>query len=148
MNRDLFLFKTGVKVRTFEIDSQGIVHNLIYFKYFEIGRMEYRRNLGYTVMRDGTFNDGMKVVVVHNSIDYKSFGFLDDDLDVYTRISWIKNSSFCFEQFIENPKTGDLICEGRGILVNINPSTNLPEKLEDKFLAEIKNFERKLEVLR
>jgi len=117
-----------------------------YFKYFEKGRVEYRRNLGYGMLPSGIFNDGLKVVVVHNEIDYFAFAYLDELLNVYTRISWIKNSSFCFEQTIENCENKKLICSGKGILVNIN-SNNIPEKLGENFIAGIRNFEKNLTIL-
>ncbi len=134
---------TQVRVRTFEVDSQGIVHNINFLKYFEIGRVEYRSHLGYNILPSGIFNDGLKVVVVRNEIDYKSFAYLDELLNVYTRISWIKNSSFCFEQIIKNDITKLIICEGKGILVNLN-SENNPSKLTSKFVHEIKTFENNL----
>ena len=134
---------TQVRVRTFEVDAQGIVHNINFLKYFEVGRIEYRRNLGYNILPDGIFNDGLKVVVVHNEIDYKSFAYLDELLDIYTKISWIKNSSFCFEQVILSSLNRNLICSGKGVLVNIN-SAGKPEKLGDKFVKEIKDFEKNL----
>lgn len=146
MNLSDYRHITQVRVRTFEVDSQGIVHNINYLKYFEIGRVEYRRNLGYTILRSGIFNDGLKVVVVHNDIDYKSFAYLDDLLSVYTKISWIKNSSFCFEQIVVNDESKNIICNGKGILVNLN-SANEPEKLPEKFINEIKSFEKSLIIL-
>lgn len=146
MNLSDYRHITQVRVRTFEVDSQGIVHNINYLKYFEIGRVEYRRNLGYSILRSGIFNDGLKVVVVHNDIDYKSFAYLDDLLSVHTKISWIKNSSFCFEQIVVNDESKNIICNGKGILVNLN-SANEPEKLPEKFINEIKSFEKSLIIL-
>ncbi len=147
MNVTEFKHVTQIRVRSFEVDSQGIVHNIVYLKYFEIGRVEYRRELGYTLLPTGIFNDGLKVVVVHNEIDYNDFSFLDDLLDIYTKISWIKKSSFCFEHIIQNNKTKKQICRGNGILVNIN-SSNLPEIISNKFINEIKSFENKLELIK
>lgn len=129
-----------VRVRTFDVDSQGIVHNINYLKYFEIGRVEYRRNMGYSILPDGIFNDGLKVVVVRNEINYKSYSFLDDILNVYTKISWVNNSSFCFEHTVINENTGKIAADGLGILVNLNKD-NLPETLNSKFLSEIETFE-------
>ncbi len=146
MNLSDFNHVTQVRVRTFEVDSQGIVHNINYLKYFEIGRVEYRRNFGYNILPTGIFNDGLKVVVVRNEIDYRSPAFTDDLLNIYTRISWIKNSSFCFEQVILNSDSGKIICDGKGILVNIN-SNNQPENLHHKFKEEIKLFEQQLIIL-
>ncbi len=143
-----FKHKIQIRVRTFEIDSQGIVHNSNYLKYLEIGRVEYKRNLGYNILKNGIFDDGLKVVVVHNSMDYKGFAFIDDVLNIYTRISWIKNSSFCFEQIIEKDSDKSIILEGKGILVNLNPETNLPETIQEKYINEIEEFEnKKLKIL-
>ena len=151
-----FNHKIQLIVRSYDIDSQGIVHNSVYLKYLETGRVqnrffssglaEYRKSFGYKLLKTGMFNDGLKVVVVNNSIDYKSFAFIDELLTIYTKISWVKTSSFCFEQLIINDKSKEIICEGRGVLVNLNPDTNLPEQLSQKFINEIKGFEKNLEI--
>lgn len=143
MNISEFNHNFQIRVRTFEVDAQGIVHNINYLKYFEIGRIEYCRNLGYRILPNGIFNDNLKVVVVRNEIDYKTFAHLDELLNVYTRISWIKYSSFCFEQIIEDESNKKIICEGRGVLVNLN-SNNQSEKLNNKFINETKLFEKKI----
>jgi len=134
-------------VRTFDVDSQGIVHNMNYFKYYEVGRVEYRRNFGYKINKTGVFDDGLKVVVVRNEVDYISFAYLDDILNVHTRISWIKNSSFCFEQIITNQNNETVISRANGILVNLD-SFNRPETLKEKFVNEIKSFENNLKILK
>ncbi|HMQ67864.1 MAG TPA: acyl-CoA thioesterase [Ignavibacteria bacterium] len=138
--------KVSVRVRTFEVDSQGIVHNINYLKYLEIGRVEYRRNMGYKILPNGIFNDGLKVVVVRNEIDYLSYSYLDDLLDIYTKISWIKNSSFCFEQIVQRNSDMTAICTASGILVNIN-SQNNSEKLPLNFINQIKDFEKNLRLI-
>ncbi|MBK9333730.1 MAG: acyl-CoA thioesterase [Ignavibacteria bacterium] len=130
-------------MRTFDVDSQGIVHNMNYFKYYEVGRVEYRRNFGYKINKTGVFDDGLKVVVVRNEVDYISYAYLDDILNVHTRISWIKNSSFCFEQLITNQNNGTIISKANGILVNLD-NFNRPETLKEKFVNEIKSFENNL----
>lgn len=129
------------------MDSQGIVHNMNYFKYYEVGRVEYRRNFGYKINKTGVFDDGLKVVVVRNEVDYISFAYLDDILNVHTRISWIKNSSFCFEQIITNQNNETVISRANGILVNLD-SFNRPETLKEKFVNEIKSFENNLKILK
>ncbi|MFZ1320130.1 MAG: thioesterase family protein [Ignavibacteria bacterium] len=138
---------TKIRVRTYDVDSQGIVHNMNYLKYYEAGRVEYRRNFGYKINRTGIFDDGLKVVVVRNEVDYISFAFLDDLLDIYTRISWVKNSSFCFEQLITKENDSQIISKAKGILVNLNEN-NLPETLSLKFLNEIKSFEKNLNIIK
>lgn len=143
LDRSKFKHKIQIRVRTFEVDAQGIVNNIYYLKYIEIGRVEYRRNLGYNILKNGIFNDGLKVVVVHNEIDYRSFAYLDALLNVYTKISWIKNSSFCFEHLITENGTNRIVCTASGILVNIGKN-NKAKNIDKKFVNEINNFEKKL----
>lgn len=136
------------RVRTYEVDSQGIVHNSNYLRYLENGRIEYRRSFGVTLNSRGVFSDGIKVMVVHNSIDYFFPAFLDDELKIFTRIAWIKNSSFCFESMILKVNDDKPICNGKGILVHIDEKNN-PVKIPDKFLEEIIQFEgSNLQILR
>lgn len=98
--------------------------------------------MGYKLLPNGIFNDGLKVVVVRNEIDYILPAYLDDLINVYTRISWIKNSSFCFESILENDLNKKVICKSKGILVNLGNSNN-PKTISQKFRKEIRNFESK-----
>jgi acyl-CoA thioester hydrolase len=66
---------------------------------------------------------------------------VDDLLDIYTRISYIKNSSFCFEHLIFKSETYALLVTQKSVQVNLNPSTNLPERLPDHLRNIIVDFE-------
>lgn len=135
MEPDLHKFKhkCHVRVRNFEVDSQGIVHNAKYLEYCEIGRVEYVRQLGYTLLPGGSFGNNIKVRVKRNETTYYNPAKLDDLIDVYTRVAYIKNSSFCFEHILINSDTSQLICFQKSIHVNINPDTDLPERLPDEY---------------
>jgi acyl-CoA thioester hydrolase len=147
MNKKDYPNKIQIRVRTFEVDSLGIVHNSYYLNYFEIGRVEYRREAGYKILPGGVFSDGLIVVVVRNEINYRSPAHFDDILNLYTRIEWIKNSSFCFEQFIENQETGKSICDGKGVLVNIDSNGN-SFPLNEKFKSELINFDKNIKLIK
>lgn len=147
---DILKFKHVIehRVRTYEVDSQGIVHNSNYLRYFENGRIEYRRLFGVTISKRGVFSDGLKVMVVHNSIDYLYPAILDNELKIYTRIAWIKNSSFCFENLITKYNDGKVLCMGKGVLVNIDEDDK-PNTIPDFFVDQIKEYEGKdLEIQR
>lgn len=133
--------KFQLRVRNFQVDSQGIVHNAIYLEYCEIGRVEYVRNLGVQLLPTGIFDDGVKINVKRNEINYESPAMVDDMLDIYTRISYIKNSSFCFEHLIFKSETGDLLVTQKSVQVNLNADTNLPERLPDHLRKIIMDFE-------
>jgi acyl-CoA thioester hydrolase len=133
--------KYQLRVRNFEVDSQGIVHNAIYLEYCEIGRVEYVRNLGIQLLPTGVFDSGVKINVKRNEINYEAPAMLDDLVDVYTRISYIKNSSFCFEHLVTQSQTGKLLVTQKSVQVNLNNQTGKPERLPDHLRKIITDFE-------
>lgn len=143
MDFDLSLYKHKfqIRVRNYHVDSQGIVHNAIYLEYCETGRVEYIRGLGFHLLPGGMFDNGVKVMVRRNEINYFSPARIDDLIDVYTRVSYIKNSSFCFEHLLVNSVNGILCCDQKSVQVNLNPQTNMPERLADKYRKLFIDFE-------
>lgn len=141
VNTSKFKHKYQVRVRNFEVDAQGIVHNAIYLEYCEIGRVEYVRTLGLKLSPLGIINDGFRVNVRRNEIDYEAPARLDDLIDVYTRISYIKNSSFCFEHLLVNSETGQLLSIQKSIQVHLNFETNRPERLPDRVRSLVIEYE-------
>ena len=148
-NLSKYKHKFTVRVRNFQVDSQGIVHNAIYLEYSEIGRMEYARELGFHPLPDGVLENGVKVVVKRNEVTYHNPARLDDLIDIYTRVSYLKNSSFCFEHILMNPEKNLLLVDQKSVHVNLNPDTNIPERIPDNFRKAIFNFEGKeLEIIK
>jgi len=135
--------KIQLRVRNFEVDSQGVVHNAIYLEYCETGRVEYARNLGLTLLPGGDFENALKVMVRRNEITYHHPARIDDLIDVYTRVSYVKNSSFCFEHLIFNNKTGELLCDQRSVQVYLNSDGTGPERLPERYRKLFSDFEGK-----
>lgn len=134
--------RTRIRVRHFEIDSQGIVHNAVYLQYFETGRFEYLRKVGY----DRNFASvvrGTKVVLVRNDVHYRSPARFDDVLDIYTRISIIGRTSFIFEGVIKNSKTKKLIAENTAVHVWLHPNNSRPVPVPRNFVKKIEQFEKR-----
>ncbi len=71
MEQPHFKVKTQVRVRNYEVDWQGVVHNTTYLLYFEVGRMEYFRKLGLRINAE-TIQKENRVVLVRNEINYRS----------------------------------------------------------------------------
>ncbi|MGC8897596.1 MAG: acyl-CoA thioesterase [Bacteroidota bacterium] len=129
-----------VKVRSFEVDAQGIVHNAVYLHYFEIGRMEYFRALGYP-LDAASINTWAKVVIARQEIDYLSPAKYDDDLIVHTRLAWIKKSSFGFEGYVERALDGKPIARNLTIMVWLDAKTDQPKPVPEIFRTLISSFE-------
>ncbi len=139
-DRKKFKHKTQVTVRTNEIDWQGIVHNAVYLHYFEAGRMGYFDTIGFPIVSDsGTL--AHKVVIGRNEIDYRSPARFKETLDVYTRILWIRNTSFAVQGFIEETNTKRLIAENVALHVWLDEKSDEPVPVPKFFREIVKAFE-------
>ena len=140
MDKKVFHHRTQVKVRNYEIDWQGIVHNAIYVHYFEIGRIEYLNQIGAKVDMN-TVNHESKVVLARNEVDYRTPARYGDTINVYSRISTIKNSSFIFEGILERDPTDEILAENVAVHVWLNHKTNAPMSVPDEFRKLVQRFE-------
>ncbi len=129
-----------LRVRSYEVDWQGIVHNSNYLRYFEVGRVEYLRHIGARITMDSIQNEG-KVMLVRHEIDYQSPALFDELLNVHTRMSFIKNSSFGMEGVMENASTGQLVAQTAAYHVWLDWRTNRPKTIGDDFRKLVQQFE-------
>ena len=140
LDRAKFRHSTRLRVRNYEIDWQGIVHNANYLLYFETGRIEYLQKLGIKVDIT-TIQGDSRVVVARNEIDYRSPAKFNEELEVLTRISYIRNSSFAFEGIIVESTSGRLIAENVSVHVWLDEKTGVPRRVGDEFRGLVRSFE-------
>lgn len=140
MDKKLFTHQTKVSVRNYEIDWQGIVHNAIYLHYFETGRIEYLNRIGAKVDVNA-INTNAKVVLARNEVDYVTPARFGDTLNVYSRVSSIRNSSFIFEGFLERDSTKEVIAENVAVHVWLDPQSNAPMPVPHDFRKLVQRFE-------
>lgn len=139
-NLSLFNHATPVRVRSYEVDWQGIVHNAVYLMYFEVGRVEYFRHVG-AALDLGSVRGSNKVVLVRNEIDYRMPVTFDAALNVHTRISRIKNTSFWMEGVLELASTGAVVATNVAYHVWLDQHTDQPRDVGDEFRKLVEKFE-------
>ena len=86
--------------------------------------------------------------MVRNEINYRGFSYFDDELDVYSRVSYIKNSSFGYDHLIVKKKTGEVIVDGKGVVVFVDPKSRKSTPLTEDFIEKIKKFEPGVKIIR
>ena len=145
--RENFSHKYTVKVKLNEVDILQIVNNAVYFNYFEQARIQYAKDAGLITSLN-IYNESNIYYLIHNEINYINVARFDDELNIFTRISYVKNSSFGFEHLIENAVTKKIIAEGAGVSVHVNPLTGKSTPLTDDFINKIKSIEPSVETLR
>jgi len=86
-----------------ETDAGGVVYHAAYLNYAERARVEFMRDLGFSVA-DLTRDHGLIFAVRHCDIDFSSPARLDDALEITSEIVEIGGASIRFRQVIN--KTG------------------------------------------
>jgi len=125
----------------------GVCNNAVYINFFETARLEYIKAAGL-MPEKGIFSDGKIFFMVRNEINYRSHAYYDDVLEVYSRISYIKNSSFGYDHLIIKQKTGEAIVDGKGVVVYVDPKTRKSDFLPNHFVDKVKAFEPSVKILR
>ena len=142
-----FIHKYTVTVRFHEVDMLGVCNNAVYINYFETARLEYVKAAGL-MPKDGIFSDGKIFFMVRNEINYLDHAYYDDVLDVYSKISYIKNSSFGYDHLIVKQKSGKEIVNGKGVVVYVDQKTRKSTPLPESFIETVKKFEPSVNILR
>lgn len=147
MNVSDFKHKIVIKVRFHEVDMLGVCNNAVYINYFETARLEYIKAVKL-MPENGIFSDGRLFFIVRNEINYLYHAYFDDELTIYTKISYIKNSSFGFDHLIVKNKTNQIIVNGKGAIAQVDPKTQKSIDLDDEFIIKVKSFEGDVIILR
>ncbi len=142
-----FHHKTTVTVRFHEVDMLGVCNNAVYINYFEHARLEYVKAAGL-IPPGGIFSDGKLFFMVRNEINYRDHSYYDDELEVYSKISYIKNSSFGFDHIIVKKKTGQIIVDGKGVVVFVDPKTRKSTPLPESFIEKVKAIDPDVKIIR
>ena len=145
MDRTDFKHKIIVTVRFNEVDMLGVCNNAVYINYFEHARLQYIKAAGL-MPEGGIFSDGRLFFMVRNEINYRGHAHYDDELNIYTRISYIKNSSYGFEHLIEN-KRDEIIVDGTGVVVHVDPKSRKSTPLPEFFYEKVKAFQGEVKII-
>ncbi|MFO7525689.1 MAG: thioesterase family protein [Ignavibacteriaceae bacterium] len=142
-----FKHKTTVTVRFHEVDMLGVCNNAVYINYFEHARLEYVKAAGL-IPAGGLFSDGKLFFMVRNEINYLGHSFYDDELDVYSKVTYLKNSSFGYDHLIVRAKSGEVIVDGKGVVVYVDPKTRKSTPITEDIIEKIKAFEPDVKIIR
>jgi len=119
------------RVRYAETDQMGVVHHGNYFTWFEIGRVELCRELGFEYKQMETEDDSF-IVVAEARCRYKRPARFDDVLEIRTRVTRSQRRTLRFGYEIFNQATGELIATGETLHV-ICDSHGRPKSLPEKY---------------
>ena len=119
-----------IRVRYAETDQMGVVYHANYFVWFEVGRVEFLRQLGFSY-RDMEQQDGCAIAVVDARCRYKAPARYDDELVVRTYLKHVRESLVHFGYELVRRSDDTLLAEGETTHVVIGrdmKKTSIPGK--------------------
>lgn len=116
--------ETKIRVRYGETDQMGYAYYGVYAQYYEVGRVEAMRLLGFSYKEVEA--RGILLPVVDYSIQYKKPAFYDDELTVVTSLKQRPAGlRLPFEYECYN-SAGELLNTGKVTLVCVDKTTSRP----------------------
>lgn len=110
------VFELVMKVRDYEVDSEGIVNNACYLNYMEHTRHEFCEAAGLSFERMLRLNQ--VPVVRHIEVDYLSSLRSGQEFSSFLTVSR-RGPRYIFHQWIVNNVTGQKAVDARVTIVNL-----------------------------
>jgi acyl-CoA thioester hydrolase len=129
--------ETTIRVRYAETDQMGVVYHGNYFTWFEVGRVELCRQLGFEY-RQMEIEDDSYIVVADAHCRYKHPARFDDVLVIRTKVLSSQRRTVKFGYEITNQVSGELLATGDTMHVicdRLGRPKSLPEKYRKYFPA-------------
>jgi len=133
----MIISETKIRVCYQDTDQMGIVYYGNYPRFYEIGRTEMIRELGFTYKQIEEMN--LKLPVRNLKIDYLKPAYYDDLLTVRTIVDTIPSIKFHIHTEIYNPEQ-ELINKGEVVLVFMDTTSNKPIQAPEFVTQEMKRL--------
>ncbi len=129
----------NVRVRYSETDQMGVVYHGNYAQYFEMGRVEWLRNMGvsYKWMEE----NGVMLPVVSLTMNYKKPARYDDLITVKTIFKSQTSVKIEFDYEIYNEQK-ELLTIAHSVLVFVDMKTGRPMLPPDYIKAKISELNK------
>ena len=130
------VFEAQLRVRYAETDQMGVVYHSNYIIWFEVGRVEMLRQLGFTY-RDMEKNDDTHIAVVDVHCRFKSPARYDDLITIRTRLTNVRESLLHFGYELVRAEDGTVLAEGESVHLVVDSEfrrIHLPKKYLLPFL--------------
>ncbi|HXO34477.1 MAG TPA: thioesterase family protein [Candidatus Acidoferrales bacterium] len=131
--------ETRLRVRYAETDQMGVVYHSNHFVWFEIGRVELLRQLGFSY-RDMESKDDRFIAVAEAKCRYRAPVRYDEEIVVRTEMLNVRDSVVHFGYELRRLDDGTLLAEGETTHIVTDAEmkiADLPEKYLKAFRAAL-----------
>lgn len=102
--------KTTIRVIYADTDAMGVVYHTNYIKWFEVGRCELLRSIGYPYAK--LEEEGILLPVAECFCKYRLPAVYDDILEITARVGEMKGATVTLEYEIRRESTEELLVTG------------------------------------
>lgn len=124
------------RIRYGETDQMGVVYHGNYAQYFEMGRTEWLREMGFSYSQ--MEKDGIMLPVISLSINYKKSARYDDRVKVITKLAKTPSVKIEFDYEMRN-ENDEVLATGNSVLAFIDIHKNRPTRCPDYILDKLHN---------
>jgi acyl-CoA thioester hydrolase len=103
--------ETRLRVRYAETDQMGVVYHSNHLIWFEVGRVELMRQMGFSY-RDMEREDGRFIAVAEVKCRYRAPVYYDEEVLIRTRLKSVRESVVVFSYELVRADNGTLLAEG------------------------------------
>ena len=125
--------ETRVRVRYAETDQMGVVYHANHFIWFEVGRVELLRQLGFSY-KEMEKEDDCYIAVVDARCRYRAPVLYDDEVLVRTYLKNIRDKMIHFGYELRRAGTGELLAEGETTHIVADKQMK-PRALPEKYMS-------------
>ncbi len=119
-----------LKIDWSDLDLFGHVNNVAFFKYIQAARVSYCESIGLTSINE---KNKLGFIVVSTNCTFKIPLRYPGNIKVFSKVDWIKNSSFQLSHFIVNDKD-EVAAEAFDVVVVFD----YEKKIKTNITAELK----------
>ncbi len=131
------MITTKIQIRYTDIDTQLHVNNVNVQQYFDIGKYEYLKEVIGIV---GAF-EGTGIAAVNTNTNYFCPIFLQEQIEVTTKITKLGTKSFTLYQQIIDSQTQEVKSESTSVLVTIDIATQSGIEIPSLWRERVAKFE-------
>jgi acyl-CoA thioester hydrolase len=129
--------ETRLRVRYAETDKMGVVYHSNHFVWFEVGRVELLRQLGFSY-RDMEERDGRFIAVAEAKCRYRAPVRYDEEVLVRTELLNVRDSVIHFGYELRRVDDGTLLAEGETTHIVTDANMKIAV-LQEKYLTAFRS---------
>ena len=133
--------ETKLRVRYAETDQMGVVYHSNHLIWFEVGRGELMRQMGFSYQKMER-EDGLYIAVAEAKCRYRAPVYYDEEVVVRTWLKTARSSVVVFSYELLRAETREVLAEGETVHVVTDCEMRVA-RLPDKYLAVFRSAIKK-----